>query len=282
MESGKTQELQIQVENLTDSGKTLKISPNTAFTNANGVIEYSKANLKKDSSAKYTFSELMSKAQQVKLAAHETKTVTFKLKVPKNSFRGNILGGFYVTPVEKETAADEQSGGMQINNKFAMLVGAHLHGRGSVMPQLKLNKVKPTLNSRQPVILANVQNTEPIAFGNMTIDAQITKKGSDKVLYERKKDKMQMAPNSNFNYAINVDNKGFQTGDYTLKMTAKAAGKTWNFTRNFKITRETTKLNADASGIEKPDYTWAYIAGGAALLVVIAGLAFYLGKRKKN
>ncbi|MFD1319187.1 DUF916 and DUF3324 domain-containing protein [Loigolactobacillus zhaoyuanensis] len=282
VEPGKTQELQVEVNNLEQKAKTLKVQPNTAFTNSNGVIEYSKAKLKKDSSAKYTFRELMSKTQTVKLAAGEKKTLTFELKVPKNGFRGSMLGGFYVTPVEEKSAAEESSGGMQINNKFAMLVGVHLHGKGTAMPDLKLNKVKPTLQNKQPVVLANLQNTEPVAFGGMTVDAKVTKKGDSKVLYERKKDKMQMAPNSNFNYAINIDEQGFKTGTYTLKMTAKAAGKTWNFTRDFKVTRQTTKLNGLAAGVVQPDYTWAYVAGGVALIVIIAGLAFYLGKRKNK
>lgn len=281
VEPGQKQELQIQVSNLEQKEKTLKVQPNTAFTNSNGVIEYSKANLKKDSSAQYTFRELMSKTQTVKLAAGATQTLTFELTVPKNGFRGSVLGGFYVTPVEDKAATKDSSGGMQINNKFAMLVGAHLHGKGTAMPVLKLNKVKPTLDNKQPVVLANLQNTEPVAFGGLTVDAKITKKGDSKVLYQRKKDKMQMAPNSNFDYAINIDEQGFKTGTYTLKMTAKAAGKTWNFTRDFKVTRQTTELNGLAAGVVQPDYTWAYVAGVAALIVVIAGLAFYLGKRKK-
>lgn len=78
------------------------IEPNTAITNQNGVIDYSKHGHKKDSSLKYAFSDLISPKQEIVIKGNETKKVPFTIQMPKESFDGIILGGFYVQEINKE------------------------------------------------------------------------------------------------------------------------------------------------------------------------------------
>lgn len=279
VKSGSKQDLKVVVHNLTNKTKTFKISPNDAFTNDNGVIEYSKRNLSKDKSAQYTFSELVSGVQTVNLSAKEKKTLTFKLSIPEKGFRGNILGGFYVTPLDKVEPNSKK--GMVLQNKFAMLLGVSLHGKGTATPKLELGDVKPKVVNTQPVILANLKNVEPVAFGNLNVDAKVTKVNSDKVLYKNSKQKMQMAPNTNFNFQVPLDNEGFKAGEYTLHLTAKRKDKVWKFTKNFTIASNDTKLNNGLSNWKKPNYTWLYITIAVVVAIVGAGLAFFLGRRKR-
>ncbi|KRM72960.1 DUF916 and DUF3324 domain-containing protein [Lacticaseibacillus brantae] len=277
---GTTQKLSVVVENAGNKTRKFRVAPNTAFTNDNGVIEYSRENYIPDRSAKTTLSKLMSKAQTVSVAAGESKTVTFTLTVPKSGIDGSVLGGFYVTPEEEESTAKS---GMSIQNQFAMVIGIQLRENTTTQsPELKLGTVEAALHNSQTAIKANVRNVVPVHFGQMTITAKVTKSGSSDVLYQSTRKNLEMAPNSNFDYSILMKDKAYQAGDYTLNLVAKSGKKTWTLTKGFTIKAETARELNKKAGIETTDYTWLYIGGAVVLLAVIAGLAFYLGRRKRR
>lgn len=279
---GEKQKLTVTLKNTTTKTQTLLVSPNDAFTNSNGVIEYSKRNVKKSASAKYQFSDLIKeKTKKVDVAPDESKEVTFTLSVPKKGFKGDILGGFYVTPEEDKHQANNRSDGLGIENKFAMLVGAHLHGQGTAQPALKLNSVKPEVEDGQAVVAAQLENTQPVLFGKLQVKSTITKRGSDKVLYEDTKKDVSMAPNTLFTNLVKLDDDKFKAGDYTLKIAATRKGKTWHFSKNFTIDDNTTKLNNKLRNQPKRDLTWLYVSVGGVLVIIIAGLAFWWGRRKR-
>ncbi|MFE3577386.1 WxL protein host-binding domain-containing protein [Lysinibacillus sp. NPDC059133] len=51
----------------------------------------------------------------------------------------------------------------------------------------------------------------------------MTEKGRIEVLYQAKKQDVQMAPNSSFDYPIPLDGEKFKTGEYTLHIKAKSS-----------------------------------------------------------
>ncbi|MHA3066955.1 DUF916 and DUF3324 domain-containing protein [Lacticaseibacillus saniviri] len=276
---GQPQQLAVDVRNLTDEPITLVVSPHDAFTNGNGVIEYSKDKAPLDSTAKVKFSQMMSDKQTVTLGEQEQKTLTFTMTPPTTSFSGTVLGGFYVTPKAKDD--EKQESGISIQNNFAMVIGARLREKTDMLlPELKLGAVRAALHNQRTAIKANIRNVAPVLFGKMKVKATATKVGEDKPTYQTAKENLAMAPHSNFDFTIDMKNKAYQAGEYVVKIVATSGKESWTLNKKLTITDDQAKrLNEKASGVAPTDWTWAYITAGVVLLLVAVGLAFYLGRR---
>lgn len=279
------QELQFVVKNASNKEIDLKLAANGAVTNSIGTIDYGQPDYKKDSSAKYTLNELLKVPSEVKLAAGESKSITAELTIPKDGFNGVILGGIQAVEADKESTADSSSkSGLQLSSKYAMVIGVLLteDPENQPQPELKLNDVKAGLDNGVTAVLANLQNVQPAMVGKMTITGTVYKKGSSDVFKKTEKKNQEMAPNSNFDFAIDWQNEPLQAGDYTLKLVAQNKSHKWEFSKDFTITGEEEQtLNEKAVGIKK-DYTWLWILLGALLFIALLILAFLLGKRRSK
>lgn len=279
-----TQDVSLRVTNLENHGIKVKISPNPAYTNQNGIIDYSQHDYPKDSSAQYTLPQMFSEPQEVLLNPQESKEVTFQLKIPEESFNGSILGGFYAQEIgssdddTRQTA--KQNSTLSIKNEYSLVVGISLteDPNQKVSPELKLNEVSAGLADERTAVLANLQNVQPKAFGEMTVDAKVYKKGDSKVLKETKKENQEMAPNSNYNFAVSWNNEPLKAGDYHLKLEAASGSKIWKFERDFTVEAKQAKLiNQKAVGLPEHNYWWLLIV---LLVIILFVLTYVLGKRK--
>lgn len=277
------QELKVRFKNLENKQLQLQVSPNPAFTNGNGVIEYSRYDAPKDSSAQYILPELIQeKEQELTLQPKEEKEVTFHLDVPKTPFKGMILGAIYALN-KNDTVKTEK--GQMIKNQYALVLGIKLQQdtETKVVPNVKLNEIKPGLNNSYTTVFANLQNVMPRSFGEMSVDAKVYKKGQKKVFKETKKEHQQMAPNSNYDFPIDWKNEEIKPGKYRLHLIAKAGSKTWEFDRMFTIADHSAeKLNQQAVGLPEKNYTWLYILIAFLLGLILVLLAFILGRRQKK
>lgn len=238
-------------------------------------MTYQPSDAKKDSTLKYAFSDLMSGSQRVTIPANGSQTVTFTLQPPKAAFAGKISGGFYVSEVTDDSVAKSLSGkGATLTNRYAYVVGVVLSQDGQ-------STVKPGLVNAHTAIIANLQNTHAESLGEMAVKAEIRKAGQSKVLYQNHQQGLQMAPNSNFNYGINLKNKPLKAGRYQLKMTIKGNKGSWVLTKEFTITRQqANKYNDKAVELPKTNW-WPYVIIGL-LAVIILFLIWLLWKRRKN
>lgn len=279
------QELQFVLKNSSNKEIQLNLAANGAVTNELGTIDYGFADQKKDSTAKYTLNELLKVPESVTLAGGETKTVTAELTIPKDAFSGVILGGIQAVEADKEDATQSKGdSGLQLSSKYAMVIGVLLTEDPDNQPQpdLKLNDVKAGLSNGFTAVLANLQNVQPAMVGKMTITGTVYKKGSSDVFKKTEKKNQEMAPNSNFDFAIDWQNEPLQAGDYTLKLVAQNKSHKWEFSKDFTISGEEEQtLNEKAVGIKK-DYTWLWILLGALLFIALLILAFLLGKRRRK
>ncbi|KAF1303369.1 DUF916 and DUF3324 domain-containing protein [Enterococcus sp. JM9B] len=274
------QDVTMNIISESDKDIKVKISPNPSFTNQLGVIDYSQADFPKDSSAKYTIPELISKPQTITLKAGETNPVTFQLKVPKEKFEGMILGAFFAEQ-EADEEEEKQTG---ITNRYQLSFGIALReSLDYITPELKLNQVKPAVYQSLPAVFANLQNIKGQAFGNMSVDAKIYKSGSKEVFMEAKADKQEMAPNSNYDFPISWGKNNLEAGDYHLSLVAKSGKKTWKFEKDFSIvSSDANEINKEASALPEPNYLWLYILIAVLLLILLLLLAFLLGRRKRK
>lgn len=281
---GQVQELEVALRNNTDKAVTVLVNANTAITNKNGVIDYSETAPELDSSLKYPFSKLAKTENEVKLAANESKIIRVKVTIPKESFDGIILGGIHFKQKDSEDKKKSESG-VQIENKFAYVIGVKLSENDTeIKPELKLFDVKAGQRNYRNVVLANLQNPTARILGKMSIDAKIYTSGSNEVLYQQKQSDLSMAPNSNFDYAVPLNDKAFIAGKYRLTMHVESSGETWDFEKEFEIKAdEAEKFNKEAVELEESNNNLIYfIIGGVILLLIIIALIVWIIIQKKK
>ena len=286
MEPRQKQTISLTLRNHSDKESNFTIEPHTADTNRNGVIDYSKKLEKKDISMKYSFEELITGETKHTLQPNEEKKVEFTIQMPEESYDGIVLGGFYIHK-QADNADKEEEKSVQIKNDYSYVIGAKLTVTSKeVEPKLELNEVKPNLENYRTVVTANLQNTEAVIVSGLNVDAKVYKKGSDSVLHETKKDGMSMAPNSNFNLAINWDNQELEPGKYHLKLAAKdKMDRTWEFEKDFEIKgKEAKSLNKEAVELKDDNMKWYIIIGACVLLIatLLIVLIIMMKKIKKD
>lgn len=283
---GEVEELEVELKNNTDKDVTVVTNSNTAITNDNGVIDYGTVDPKLDKTLKFPFSKISKVDPEIKLAPKETKTIKVQVDVPAESFNGIILGGLHFSQKDEEAGGTKESG-VQIENKFAYVIGVRLSENDEpVTPDLQLTDAKAGQRNYRNTVLGTLQNPTTRILGNMTVTADVFASGNKETpIYHNKQENLNMAPNSSFDYGISTANKPFRAGKYVLKMTAEAAGEKWEFEKEFEIKDdEAKKFNEEAVELaeEQNDYMMYIIIGGAILLVVIIGLIIWMIRQRKK
>ncbi|MHC5227443.1 DUF916 and DUF3324 domain-containing protein [Enterococcus sp. LJL99] len=282
---GEVQDLEVALRNNTNKAVTVLVNANTAITNKNGVIDYSEVDPKLDPSLKYPFSKLAETENEVELAANESKMIQVKVTVPNNPFDGIILGGLHFKQKDSDDKKSTETG-VQIENKFAYVIGVRLSENDTeIKPDLKLFDVKPGQRNYRNVVLANLQNPTARILSKMSIDAKIYPSGSNEVLYQQKQSDLSMAPNSNFDYAVPLNNKAFKAGKYRLTMHVESSGEKWDFEKEFEIKAdEAEKFNKEAVELEEESNNNLiyFILGGVILLLIIIALVVWIIVQKKK
>ena len=118
----------------------------------------------------------------------------------------------------------------------------------------------------------------------LEVEAKVYKKGSNTVVYEASNSEMRMAPNSNFNFGINLENQPFKSGEYTMVLSGKADEEAFNFKKNFEITsKESNSFNKNAVYVEEDNTAKIilYILLGV-LAVIVAVLGCYVYRLHKK
>lgn len=287
MKPDQKQTLDVTLKNNTDKELTVEVNANTAFTNDNGVADYSQFDRTDyDSTLKTPFSTIVKPQQkEIKLPANGQAVSKIDINMPKEEYDGLILGGLHFSEKQEETE-DTSEGGVQIKNKFAYVVGVSLRETtNEVKTHLELNDIEPTQVNYRNFVQANLQNTEAEIVKDLNVDARVyTEKGKE-VLHETKKEDMRMVPNSNFNFPISWDNKEFKAGTYRLEMDATGDGEDYHWVKYFTIdNKEAKKLNEAAVELDKESKLWLYIliAAIVIILLLILLIIFVLHKKKKE
>lgn len=286
LEEGSKEELSVVLKNHTKKDVTVETSLNRATTNINGIVEYGKNSSKADDSLPYDIEKIATvKTPEVTVKPNEEKTVIIEVNMPKEKFEGVLASG--LTFKEKNTSEDkkDEEQGLSIKNEYAYVVALLLHGdvpQKEIKSELQLGDVKADQVNVRNVITANLKNVKPKYVNKMVIDADIYKKGSTEKLYSLKKENLQMAPNSNFNYAIPLDGNKLKAGTYLLKMKVNSSSGEWEFEKEFNVTREEAKKYNEKDVTIKEDYTMYYVIGGIALLILIQIVVMIVVKKSKK
>lgn len=283
---GAKQILSVELTNNTEEDVTVYASANSAITNDNGIVDYSYSDAKKDSSAVFTFSDIAKIPKEITLPKNSSKIVECAVDIPKDSFDGYVLGGLYFE--QKENKEEKQEGALAVGNRFSYVVGVLLSETDKeVKPELALNEVKATqLNGKNAVIM-NIQNKKAAMIKKLQVDAKLYYDDETKPRYENYQESLAMAPNTNFNYKIDLKEQPFVPGNYTVKIKANDGVKDWSWERTFEIKeKEAKQYNTTASNLppdKKQAFPWGIIIGIAAgIIALILGIIYYFNQKMKK
>lgn len=281
---GEKQKLIVKLRNTTD--KEIVINPHiqSAKTNKNGVIDYTPNKIKKDDTLKIAMEDIAKVPEEVTVPPQSEKDLTIEVTVPKDKFDGVILGGIYLKEDTSKNKEEDKENDVAIKNEYSYVVALQMRQNDNkVKPMLHMNEVNPETQNARNVIVANIQNSEPMIISKLKIDATVNKKGSKDNLAILKKENLQVAPNSNFNIAVPLEGEKLEAGTYILNMKAESAGKEWQFKKEFSISADkATTMNEKDVTLEKETPTMLYIFLGVAFLIVIAVVIYFIIRRNKR
>lgn len=267
MDPGHHQKLSIILSNPNKEKVTIDVKVNGAKTNQNGVIEYGESTIENDQSLKFDFTNLVKAPKSVELAPGETKNLELTVDMPETGYDGVIAGGIQLMRAEqKDTTKNNNKS--KIDNKYAYIIGMVLQEKEiEASPNLSLNSVKVGRNSYNNAIFINFSNIAAVFLNNVTVNVQITEKGKETVLYERKQSEMRMAPNSFIDFPISMNGELITPGDYEADILVTSGDKKWDWKEDFEITDEdANKFNESDKGlVQEKGLNWRMI-----LLLVVA------------
>lgn len=286
---GDKQTVTITMGNTAEKKIAVNISLNGAKTNTNGVIEYGDNGIKNDKSLKYAFEKVVTGPKKVDLNPGEEKEVEFKINMPETSFEGVISGGIQMIQAGQGEEQAKASGSVVVN-EYAYVIGMQLQEDDKVIkPKLKLNSVKPGQANFKNTIFVNYSNVNAAYLNNMTTEVQLTEKGKDTVMYEKKQAKMRMAPNTFIDFPVDMNGEPMKAGNYTANILVTADdGIKEKWTKDFKITKEDAdKFNErDVGLVQEKGLDWKLIAVIVVGFFVLVGIIFIvvhtLKKNKKK
>ncbi|EOH92445.1 hypothetical protein UAW_03110 [Enterococcus haemoperoxidus ATCC BAA-382] len=284
MQPGQKQTVQVMLSNRADEEQTIEVGLNGAKTNSNGVLEFGPSAIKNDASLKYDFKDLVKGPKEMTLGPNETRPLNIEISMPETNYIGKIVGGIHLKskPTKKEEEENKKATG--VINEYAFVIGMVLSESDTVIkPELSLNKVYAGLANYRNSIFANFSNTSADFVNNMTVEMEVTKKGSEAVLYDIKRADMRMAPNSMIDFPLEMNGDQMEAGDYKAHIVVTSGEEKWTFDKAFKITNEEAdKYNAqDVTLIQERGIDWkliALIVGG----VFVTFLAIFFIVRSMN
>ncbi len=287
-----TTELKATLRNDTEKEVKVDVSVNNATTNSNVIVEYGENALKKDKSLAYDLKEHVHYPESVVLKPKSEQTVPFRVDMPNKSFDGVIAGGitFKEEPATEEKTT-KSTQGLSIENDYSYVVALLMRqNQKKVVPNLVLHEVKPSQINARNVILAALQNDQKTYINQVALSAKVTKKGSDKVLYQEEKENLQIAPNSSFSLPVSLKKQALKPGVYhmSLSVSGNKDGSDpakfenhWTFERDFRIDGDTAKELNEKDVTLKPDYTWLYILIGFFLLLASVLIILFIRRNKQ-
>lgn len=285
MKTNQRQTIKIHMNNNTNKDIVVVPQIEAATTNINGVVEYGKSNNKLDSTTPYNISDLVKiEKNEVQIPANSSYDLAINITMPEQKFKGVLAGGITLQEKDepKEENREKNRSGLAIKNKYAYVVALVLQESMEETPEnLILEKVAPKQVNARNTISTTLKNPEARYINQLSIQTKITRKGEQKALYSSKKEGMQMAPNTSFDYPVFLKGEKLHPGKYILFMKAKTSTNEWEFNKEFEIKSDVAKkLNASDVTIKKDNHSWMYFV--IVIIIIILVLFLILRRRKAN
>ncbi|EGP5620188.1 DUF916 and DUF3324 domain-containing protein [Enterococcus faecium] len=257
-----------------------ELSP--ATTNINGVVEYGKTQNQLTSSVPFDITKVASfEKEKQTIAPKQTVDFVVNVSVPTKDYAGIVAGGITLRDVTEEKTSDETKG--MFKNKFAYAIALLVHGdKTPVENTVTLKEVTPTQVNSRNVVSAAIENKTANYINKVSIEASVTDASGKEVLSEKKED-MQIAPSSLFQFPIYYEKQEMKAGKYTLKMTVRSEKQEWQLKKSFTITEEkATALNkTDVSKKEESRNVQWLVLGLVGIIFLLLIILIVVLKKKR-
>lgn len=276
---GDSDEIGVMIENTTTDELTINITTHTAFTNVNGVVEYSQDLETHDPTLLIKLPDLIEGESQITLASGEKKQVNLELTMPEEILEGIVVGGIRIEE-ERDNYSSEET--VSIENTISYVIGVVVgNHRSQLEPELELLDVFADQLNYRNVFSAHLQNPIGRFINQLEVEAKIYDVSQDEVLYQAERQGMQMAPNSNFKFPIHLDGDKFVDGTYYLHLIARSGSEEWEWKKEFEVNRQTaTTLNQQDVTVDTSVNIWMILA--IVLAILLLGFLGYHQRIKKN
>ncbi|EHS8400611.1 DUF916 and DUF3324 domain-containing protein [Enterococcus faecalis] len=257
-----------------------ELSP--ATTNINGVVEYGKTQNQLTSSVPFDITKVASfEIEKQTIAPKQTVDFVVNVSVPTKDYAGIVAGGITLRDVTEEKTSDETKG--MFKNKFAYAIALLVHGdKTPVENAVTLKEVTPTQVNSRNVVSAAIENKTANYVNKVSIEASVTDASGKEVLSEKKED-MQIAPSSLFQFPIYYEKQAMKAGKYTLTMTVRSEKQEWQLKKSFTITEEkATALNkTDVSEKEESRNVQWLVLGLVGIIFLLLIILIVVLRKKR-
>ncbi|TPR17604.1 DUF916 and DUF3324 domain-containing protein [Apilactobacillus timberlakei] len=282
---GETQQLQVKVRNSSSATQHFIVSINDATTSNGLAIDYTKSKQKLIRSPK--ISELVdgNANQAITMPGKSSKVVTFDLSMPKENFKGIIMGGISVYKDDRYyQQSNNDNKGVSINNKFVYSTAVLLRNQnGNVLPDLKMVDAKQAPANDAPAIVTTLKNDKRNFISGVKTNSTI-KDSNGKKVAESSTSLGQIAPISQFDLSTPLK-ETLSPGDYTLDGNASASdGQKWDWHKSIHITQQNFDNTQKNIVTNKKPFPWAMviIISLIAIILILIGLLIYLLLKRRN
>ncbi|WP_048000005.1 DUF916 and DUF3324 domain-containing protein [Lactiplantibacillus herbarum] len=280
---GTTQTLSVAVSNPSKSPVTIRVTPVNATTADTGNVVYVPSD-RSDPSATTTFTQMTTAGVTVNLAAHQAKNVSFKVTIPKNGFKGEVLGGLFATNTASSTTKNKSNQGFVLKNRYAEVTAVALwsQSRQPVPIKLDLANVKVNTQNEQPVVVAKIRNLAPTLFGQLKLQSRVTQVKTGTTVATQQLKSGSVAPNSWFNYQVALGTQRLAAGQYRLNLHLTSGQKVWNFQQNFQLTAHRAQQhNQHLVGPRRINW-WLWAVVAVVILLALLVTAYWFGQRRSR
>ena len=292
---GTSTKLQAKLVNNTNKAITVNAKVATAQTNDSGMVDYTDRKTV-DSTLKTKLTAILTGAKKVTIPAKGTVTYTATLAMPANHGAGITAGALIFSP--QTTSKTKSSANFAVKNQYQYSIAVVTRSVDSTwLPQLAVGKTKITQSEYKNVIALPLHNTSATFLNQLRVEAKATNETTGKQ-YKRTVANMQMAPNSHFDYMLQLP-KTADAGTYKVTAVAyyvqdtngayrAADGTRYQYRKRLKQTVVLTKkqakqmnktLQATKGGL--PWFVYAVIGVIAVLVITVVGLVVFIIRRKK-
>lgn len=201
---GQAQTLEMVILNRGDEDIRVMLEANTAFSNANGLIEYTFQAEKNPSLTVDFAAQVTIDAPILLVPAHGEAVAEFAIQMPEEAFEGEILGGVLVKklPPEKpeaelETSEQQPSDGLAITNVFVYTIAVRIRENDEIVePAFEVQNARMGKMAGYPALAIDIRNPRPLIVKNLTLYVRIFADGNDEAVISFVKENRDMAPNS--------------------------------------------------------------------------------------
>ncbi|EGP4754762.1 DUF916 and DUF3324 domain-containing protein [Enterococcus faecium] len=283
-ESANTEDaVQVKLINSSAEDKTLKVKITDANTNINGLVDYT-GNIAKHPSLKTPLTSIATATQQeVTVPKNSSVETEIKIKMPKEQFKGVIVGGINISEKQSENQDTKK---LALSNTYSYTLGLVVTNENKVdinkNVSVELESVGAELFDGKKVVQADILNRNPYIFSGAKVTGKILEKDSKDLVKKEEKQNVNIAPYSVFPFQIDWQKENLKPGKYIFKGIVETKDNKWEFEKEFEIIAEKAKEINNESVFKVQIPEWLTYTALSASVVTIGGTVWLVIRKRRK